>query len=176
MGVAIGAFHWVSSPWFVATKQAVATWLIDMGQIWPLEWSLPWWVLTNYPDQNDVLTVLDGVMLLGYILATAAMMGTALSLMLAVATRTAGSWSWPRFHHLTQALIPLGGCGVCLRLYWVNDVRAAFLAGAAAWSLVLAWRIAGKHAGGVRRALSVMPIAAAIALGVASWVLLFWVW
>jgi hypothetical protein len=88
-------------------------------------------------------------------------------------------------------LIPLAGCGVFLglssltvtilrtdgiRLYWVNDARAAFLAGAALWSLVLAWRIAGKYADGIRRALAVVPVAGAIALGVASWVLLFWVW
>jgi hypothetical protein len=191
MGVAVGAFHWVSSPWFIATKQTVATWLIDAGQIWPLEWSLPWWILTNYPDQNDVLTVLDGTILLGYILTTAAVMGLALSLMLAIATRIAGAGSWPRFHHLAQSLIPLAGCGVFLglssltvtilradgiRLHWVNDVRAAFLAGAAAWCLVLGWRIAGKYAGGVRRALAVAPVTGAIALGVASWVLLFWVW
>ncbi|MGE5540636.1 MAG: 4Fe-4S binding protein [Gemmatimonas sp.] len=191
MGVAVGAFHWVSSPWFIATKQAIAVRLIEAGQLWPLEWSLPWWILTNYPEQNDVLTVLDGAILLGYIVGTAVVMGIALSMMLAVATRAAGPWSWPRFHHLAQALIPLAGCGVFLglssltvtilradgiRLHWVNDARAAFLAGAAAWSLVLAWRIAGRYAHGIRRILSVAAVASAVALGVASWVVLFWVW
>lgn len=191
MGVAVGAFHWVSSPWFVAAKQAAAEWLINIGQVWPLEYSAPWWILTNYPDQNDVLTLLDGAILLGYIAVTATVMGCALSLLLAAATRAAGAWSWARFHHFAQALIPLAGCGVFLglsgltvtmlkhdgfSLYWINDVRAAFLAGAALWSIALAWQIAGAYAGGVRRLAATAGVSLAAALGVASWMLLFWVW
>jgi polyferredoxin len=191
MGVAVGAFHWVSSPWFVAVKQTLAGRLIAVGQIWPLEYSAPWWILTNYPDQNDVLTLLDGAILLGYIAATALVMGCSLSLLLAAATRAAGAWSWVRFHHFAQALIPLGGCGVFLglsgltvtmlkhegfRLYWINDVRAAFLVGAALWSILLGWRIAGEYAGGLRRIAATANISLAAALGVASWALLFWIW
>jgi hypothetical protein len=162
-----------------------------VGQIWPLEYSAPWWILTNYPDQNDVLTLLDGAILLGYIAATALVMGCSLSLLLAAATRAAGAWSWVRFHHFAQALIPLGGCGVFLglsgltvtmlkhegfRLYWINDVRAAFLVGAALWSILLGWRIAGEYAGGLRRIAATANISLAAALGVASWALLFWIW
>jgi hypothetical protein len=96
-----------------------------------------------------------------------------------------------RFHHFAQALIPLGGCGVFLglsgltvtmlkhegfRLYWINDVRAAFLVGAALWSILLGWRIAGEYAGGLRRIAATANISLAAALGVASWALLFWIW
>jgi polyferredoxin len=191
MGIAVGAFHWASSPWFVAAKQAIAGWLINIGQVWPLEYSAPWWVLTNYPDQNDVLTLLDGAILLGYIAATAALMGLALSLLLAAAARAVGGWAWPRFHHFAQALIPLAGCGVFLglsgltvtmlkhegfHLYWINDVRAALLGGAALWCIVLAWQIAGEYAVGLRRIAATTGVSLAAALGVASWVLLFWVW
>lgn len=191
MGIAVGAFHWVSSPWFIVAKQALATWLIDANVTWPLESSAPWWIFTDYPAQNDVLTLLDGAVLLGYIASTALIMGAGLSLALAAATRAAGCWSWKRFHHFAQALIPLAGCGVFLglssltvtilradgfRLYWIGDVRAAFLASAAVWSLMLAWRIAGRSAAGLRRIAATASAGAAIGLGVLSWVLLFWIW
>src|SRR5262249_32935077 len=60
MGIAVGAFQWSSSPWYVAAKQALAEWLIDHGVTWPLEAVAPWWLLTNYPAQNDILSLLDG--------------------------------------------------------------------------------------------------------------------
>ena len=66
MGLAVGAFQWSSSPWYVDGKQWLATWLIERGVTWPLETSAPWFVLTNYPEHNDVLTLLDGAMLLAY--------------------------------------------------------------------------------------------------------------
>jgi hypothetical protein len=138
-----------------------------------------------------VLTLLDGAILLGYIASTAIVMGAGLSLALAAATRAIGPWSSARFHHFAQALIPLAGCGVFLglssltvtilhadgfRLFWIGDVRAAFLAGAALWSIALAWRIAGRSATGTRRAAATASVAAAVAFGVFSWVLLFWIW
>ncbi len=79
MGLATGAFHWASSPWFVAAKQAAAEWLIDRGIMWPLTAQAPWWVLTSYPEQNDVMTPLDGAVLFAYLLAaTLAIGGTVL--------------------------------------------------------------------------------------------------
>jgi hypothetical protein len=36
MGIAIGAFHWSVSPWYVALKQALAGWLADHHMLWPL--------------------------------------------------------------------------------------------------------------------------------------------
>ena len=63
---------------------------------------MPWWLLTNYPAQNDVLTILDGLMLIAYILLTAIVITTALTVLLALATRLSGKWSWLRFHHLAQ--------------------------------------------------------------------------
>lgn len=191
MGIAVGAFHWTASPWFIAAKQTLAERLIDAGIFWPLERSAPWWIFTDYPARNDVLTLLDGVVLLGYIAATATAMGGGLSLAIAATTRALGPWSWPRFHHLAQALIPLAGCGVFLGLssltvtilhadgvplYWIGEARAACLAGAALWSLTLAWRIAGEYAHGSRRLTATSSAGLAVALGVASWVLLFWLW
>jgi polyferredoxin len=191
MGIAVGAFHWSASPWFVAIKQMLAEWLVDRGVMWPLETSAPWWLLTNYPEQNDVLTLLDGAVLIAYILVTAAILGAVLSALIALATRATGRWSWPRFHHLAQALVPLAGCGVFLglsalsvtllraeglSLSWVGTARAVLLAGAALWSVWLAWRVSGLSARGVSRALATGCVALAAGLGVGGWGLLFWVW
>ena len=192
MGVAAGAFHWSSSPWFVEIKQALAEWLVAHGMVWPLELRLPWWILTDYPDQNDVLTLLDGVVMLGYIVATACAVGGAVSVCLALATRGTGRWSWRRFHHLAQSLIPIAGCGVILglsaltvtmlrsegfTLSFVGPLRAALLAGASLWSLWLAWRIAARYERRVAgQVFSVASIGLAVALGDLSWALLFWIW
>jgi polyferredoxin len=191
MGVALGAFHWSASPWFIDVKQWIATWLVEHGILWPLARSAPWWLLTNYPANNDALNLLDGAVLLGYIAATAAVAGAVLSGLLALATAAAGRFAWPRFHHLAQALVPIAGCGVFLGLsaltvtmlhqngidlHWIGPVRAALLAGAGLWSVWLAWRVAGLSAGGVRRGLATAAMALAAGFGVAGWVLLFWAW
>lgn len=67
LGVAIGAFQWTISPWFVQLKQAAAEWLIDRDILWPLESGAPWWLLTNHPEAGDVFTWLDGAAILAWI-------------------------------------------------------------------------------------------------------------
>ncbi len=192
MGVAAGAFHWSSSPWFVEGKQALAEWLVGHGMIWPLELTLPWWLLTNYPDQNDVLTLLDGIVMVAYIVLTALVLGGGIMVCLALATRAIGRWSWPRFHHLAQSLIPLAGCGVVLGLSaltvtmlrqegfamsFVGPLRIAMLAGASVWSLWLAWQIAARYGRGIAgQAMAVAAVTLAVALGDVSWAALFWLW
>jgi polyferredoxin len=192
MGVAVGAFHWSASPWFIDAKQYVADQLVSADIMWPLEHGAPWWLLTNYPAQNDVLTLLDGAMLLAYIGATAVVCGTVLSLLLAGTVRLAGGWSWPRFHHLAQALIPMAGCGVFLGLSamtvtllqnegiaWPQGVavtRAALLIGAMVWCGWLAWGIGGRWTSGLRRAAVAGGVTAAAAVSGYCWVLLFWIW
>jgi polyferredoxin len=191
MGIAVGAFHWSASPWYVTAKQFFAERLIDHGVMWPLELTAPWWVLTNYPAQNDVLTLLDGAVLVGYIVLTALVLGGAISVLLAASTRALGAWSWPRFHHLAQTLVPLAGCGVFLGLSalsvtllrgeglalpWVGAARALLLAGAALWSAWLAWRVAGLSAHGAARGLATLCVTLAAGLAVGGWGLLFWTW
>jgi polyferredoxin len=190
MGVAAGAFHWTASDVFVETKQAIATWLVDHGIMWPLAAHLPWFLLTNYPDNNDVLTPLDGVLVVTYIGAVAVFIGLATFVCLALAARALGPWRAARFHHLAQGLLPIAGCGVFLGLSaltvtmlrtegfalgFVTPLRIAFLAGAALWSCVLCWQVAGVHTPSRwRQAAAILPSGGAIAIGVATWALLFW--
>jgi polyferredoxin len=191
MGIGLGAFHWSASPWFISVKQALAEWLVEHGMVWPLETAAPWWILTNYPAQNDVMTLLDGAVLIGYIGITALIVGGAVTALLAGATRALGAWSWRRFHHLAQALVPLAGCGVFLGLSalsvtllraegmtlpWVGTARALLLAGAALWSIWLAWRIASLSTRGLPRGLATACVALATAVGLSGWGLLFWAW
>ena len=136
------------------------------------------------------MTPLDGFVLLLYMLRRGDGDGTAPSLCLAVATRACGAWSWPRFHHFAQGLIPLAGCGVFLGLSsltvtmlkaegivlpFVAFLRAALLIGAGLWALWLGWRIAQTKTGSLpRQARGDLAFAGAAALGCAVWASLFW--
>ncbi len=190
LGIAPGAFLWTSSDLFVTIKQTIAEWLVDRGMTWPLEPYAPWWILTNYPAQNDTLNLLDGVVLVVYIAGMGIALGVAILLSLAASTRVLGAWSPARFHHLAQALIPLAGCGVFLGLSsltvtmlraegfaldFVGLLRAALLCGAALWSLMLAWQIAGLYTrSAVVRCATLGVFGAAVAVSAASWATLFW--
>jgi hypothetical protein len=191
IGIAGGAFHWSVSPWLIATKQMAARWLVEYAVLWPLEGTAPWWILTNYPDRNDVLTLLDGAVLIAYILTTAVGMSVAILVFLALANRALNRWSWSRFHHLAQSLIPIAGCGIFLglsalsvtllreeglRLAWVGPARASLIAAAALWSLWLAIRIGRRYSeSGLRRTSATVAMAGAIGIASAGPTLLFWV-
>ena len=192
LGVAIGAFHWSASPWFVSVKQMLATWLVDRDIMWPLASNAPWWLLTHYPDQNDVFSWLDGALLLAYIGVTALVWGGVTLALLASSVRLAGAWRMQRLHHLAQALIPVAGLGVFLGLSaitvtllrgegvllpWINNLRLALLLAASAWSAWLAWRILRAWGLGARRAAGcLLPIAVALAWIGSAWGWLFWWW
>ncbi|POA97410.1 hypothetical protein C2134_16390 [Chromobacterium sinusclupearum] len=191
LGVAMGAFHWTVSPWFVWLKQTTAEWLVDHDIMWPLDTDAPWWLLTHYPMHNDVFSWLDGASLIAYVAATALALGSGILLSLALAVRTAGQWQTQRLHHLAQALIPLAGCGVFLGLsaltvtllkaegygmHWVNDARLALLAGANLWALRLAGGILARWSGRPARYLALLPFCGALALVDCAWGFMFWWW
>jgi polyferredoxin len=192
IGAAAGAFHWASSPRFVELKLAAAAQLIEAGIAWPLTVRAPWWILTSYPEQNDVLTLLDGVLLVVYVTATALAVGTAVALFVGLGSRCLGPWCWARFHQMVQALIPVAAAGVFLGLSaltvtmlraegyvlaWVPAARVILLAAAALWSLRLATAIAARYSPSVlRRGLGSATMAMAVGAANVSWVLLFWVW
>lgn len=192
LGIAMGAFHWSASPWFVALKQWGAEYLVEREIFWPLDPTAPWWLLTNYPSQNDRFSWLDGGAIVVYIMATALVLGGGISLALALASRILGPWQKQRFYHLAQALTPIAGCGVFLGLSaltisllraehiaidWVSSWRVAFLVAANAWSAVLAARIIARyHPHFLRRLSANASYALALAAIDAAWWLMFWGW
>ena len=192
IGLAMGAFHWSSSPWFVAAKQSVAEWLIDRNILWPLDSTAPWWLLTHYPENNDALSWLDGGLMLSYILLTAAIVSVLVGLPLVWAASRMGKPVGSYFNHLAQALIPLGGCGVFLGLSattvamlraehlslgWVSPLRLVLLAGATAWTMWLAFKIAKHHRVNLRTRLEILGAISLSCLVIDfGWALMFWIW
>ena len=190
IGLAFGAFQWSSSALYVEIKQLLAEWLLNHGLSWPLEPIAPWWILTNYPDQNDMLSPLDGMVLLADILGVAVALGTFVLLCLAGATLAMGGWSTVRLHHLAQGFVPVAGCGVFLglssltftmlhgegfQLDFVGPLRLILLGGAAFWSLLLSWQISTLYAKSLtRRLIAMAPLILAIGVVCASWATLFW--
>ncbi len=190
MGLAAGAFHWGASPLYVQLKQTLAEWLVNQDVLWPLEPILPWFVLTNYPAVNDVMTPLDGAVLIAYILGFMLALALPVCLCLVGATLASGRFAMARLHHYAQALIPMASCGVFLGLSsltvtmlraeglaldFVGVLRALLLGGAVLWCLQLAWLISAKYAPGVaRRLAATLFVGAAAGLGAFAWASLFW--
>ncbi|MNF68085.1 4Fe-4S binding domain protein [compost metagenome] len=191
IGLAMGAFQWTVSPWFISAKQALAGWLVERDIYWPLQADAPWWLLTHYPQANDTFSWLDGLMILSYLLASTLLVGGGLWLLLRVAAWLVGR-AGNAFEHLALSLIPLGACGLFLglsattvkllryeglTLAWSQTARASLLIGAIAWSLWLGWQVLGRHAArGVQR----LAAFACLFLGAAwvgyGWWLQFWGW
>lgn len=175
MGLAVGAFLWSASPWFVTLKQAWATWLVNHDIYWPLAQNAPWFVLTHYPQVNDSFSWLDGSVILMFMFGATLVVGGAAYAGLWAADRCLvpahrrphvvlpdGSPAGGRMglNKLAQGLIPAAGAGVFLGLSattvtllqhegvstaWVTPLRFTLLALAMLWSLRLVWRIAARR-------------------------------
>ncbi len=190
LGVAQGAFQWSASPWLVALKQAIAAWLVAHDSYALLADNAPWWLLTHYPEANDVFTWLDGLLVLFYIGAVTLVTGGWLLMSLWAAEKFLGrpGERW----RLAYALIPLAGIGAFLglsmltvtllrseglMLAWVSPARAALLVAAVSWSAWLAWRTLAKTgASGWRRGLAFAGVLAGMALPAGLWFIQFFVW
>ncbi len=190
LGIALGAFQWSASPWFVALKQGLAEWMVEHDLFFLLQDNAPWWLLTHYPEANDVFTWLDGLLILFYIAATALAVGSWILLWLRVAQailrRPGLMW------RLAYCLIPLAGISVFLglsmltvtllraegfALLWVAPARVGLLALAAVWSGWLAARmIQTVAAANRRRALSWGAVMTGLSAVIFAWSLMFFVW
>lgn len=192
LGVATGAFQWSASPWYVHWKQALAGWLIEHDIFWPLGNGAPWWLLTHYPETNDVFTWLDGGLILLYISTAALIIGGGCLLALRVAGWLVGQRPMP--WRLAYAYTPLAGLSVFLglsamtvtllkaerlELSGVPEMRMALLALAVIWSAYLLWRqlngVASRQARW-RRILAWMGLTGAMVPVILSWVQMFFYW
>lgn len=191
IGLALGAFTWTVSPWFISLKQTLAEWCVDHDMVWLLEHDAPWWVFTNYPQNNDVFNLLDGLVISGYILGSAVVIGGLLTVIMSIPARITGQGK-PLFLHLAQALIPLGGVGLFLGLSattvkllryegfllnWVQPLRAVLLVGALIWTLYLGWKVLRqRNVHGMPLIASYACLLLACAPIVTGWWFMFWGW
>ena len=193
IGTAVGAFQWSSSPWFVAIKTRVGEWLVERDSFALLEDNAPWWLLTHYPEANDVFTWLDGIGVVAYIGATALVLGGWITFWLRIAGTLLPGNSRRNAHWLAYTLIPTGGLGVFLGLSaltatllkaeglnmaWLSDARGTLLALAFLWSGWLGWRMLNEL-GSVRLVRKIAALGAlctALSGVIFAWALLFYLW
>lgn len=186
IGIATAAFQWSSSRLFVHVKTAIATWLVDHDAFLLLQDNAPWWMLTHYPEANDVFTWLDGLCILAYILGGGMVLGSLVLGLLWVATRIANLPALP-LRRLALGLVPLAGTGVFLglsmltlghlkaermSLEWVPAVRVLLLAAGGGFSAWLGWRLLALQ-GLARRLPAFASYLMSVALIVLVWVAAF---
>ncbi len=155
IGVATAAFQWSASAWFVRMKTAAGTWLIERDSFLLLQDNAPWWLLTHYPEANDVFTWLDGACIVAFIVGGAVALGSAVLAAVRAAVWLAGDakLSWQR---LSLALVPIAGIGIFLGLSmltlshlkgermsldWVAALRIGLLVFGTGFSAWLGWRL-----------------------------------
>lgn len=190
IGVAMGAFHWSVSPWFVLIKQQLASLLIAADHLTLMTSTAPWWLLTNYPAHNDVVPILDGLLIVGYIGATAMTVGT-VSLALLWGARRCLAGGGRAISELALCLTPTVAAGLFVGLSvttvtllrqegfflgWIWMLRVILLSAAGLWSLSLAWTVCGHHGQGLRRVAATALVGIAIMLVSAGWAAQFWLW
>jgi polyferredoxin len=191
LGVASAAFQWTVNPWFVQIKLQIAEWLIERDLFTLLQDNAPWWLLTHYPEANDVFTWLDGALVFAYILGGGFLLGALLTIgpLLAAAILRDQRLSWQR---LTMALTPLAGISVFLGLSmltvghlkaehllldWVGNVRLGLLVLGTGSALWLELRlVAQATAGWLRRALAFISLALPAVIIFKVWHTVFFVW
>ena len=189
LGVAVGAFQWTASPWFVAIKTGAAEWLLERQWFLLLQNNAPWWLLTHYPQAGDVFTWLDGACILAYIGGVALSLGSLILLSLVAAARVAGRIDW---RVLAMALVPLAGVGAFLGLSmmtlthlraegvtvpWLEQGRAALLTIGLGWSAWLGLHLLFDHAASrLRATLALLVYLSPLAAVGANWYLVFFVW
>jgi polyferredoxin len=191
LGVACGAFQWTLSPLFVMLKQVAADWLVAHEAWALLDGTAPWWLLTHEPMAADVFTWLDGGAILAYIGGYTALAG---GLSWSALGRAAGKLgpAGPSREALAMALVPLAAAGLLLGLSmttvshlraegWAlaaaSPLRAVALAGATAWSAVLAWKLVCLQGiAWVARLVAWAWCAVPVAVTAGAWVLTLFVW
>lgn len=191
IGVAVGAFQWSASPWFVSAKTWIAEWLVEQDSFTLLQDNAPWWLLTHYPQTNDVFTWLDGLGIVSYIGAAALLVGGWVWGWLRVAGTMLPGDAAVNAQRLAYCLTPLGGIGIFLGLSamtvshlsaegihipWLAQIRAALLGISAVWSMALAIGMLRQVPLSSHRWLGGWSVAIAVAGVTVPWVFLFYVW
>lgn len=191
LGVATCAFQWTLSPWLLNAKLAAAEWLVDHNHFLLLDNDVPWWLLTHYPEANDLFTWLDGALILGYLLGGGFLLGSLLLIGPSLAARLVKTeaLSWQRF---TLALTPLAAASVILGLSmltvthlkaehlwlgWLPYFRIGLLGAGCLGSLWLTFQLLLRStAKNGQKWLAGLSMLLPISLMASVWTLVFFIW
>ena len=184
IGLAQGAFEWSAVRAFGELRAYAVSQIVEHGPAWMLADDAPWWLLTHYPQANDVFTWLDGALIAAWIVGTALVVGAWIWLWLIVAARALPGASRANASMLAYALVPLAGAGLFvglssltvtlahnegMRVDGIAFVRAMLLVATAAWSIWLADQQVRRRVSPTRRALALTEFGAAVAGVLAAW-------
>lgn len=193
LGVALAAFQWTVSPWFVQLKQMLAGWAIDHQWWWILSDSPAWWLLTRYPSQNDVFNYIDGISLLIFIGVFTGIFSGAIWMCAQIAAYISSRESdnelgW----QYAECLTPLAGISAFLglsmitvsllaadgyQLLWKQEARIALLVLGSLWSFYLCLKkTMSNNSFKFRGVMAMLVLSMAIALVDLNWILVFFVW
>lgn len=191
LGIATAAFQWTVSPWLLKGKLVIAEWLVEHDHFALLDNDVPWWLLTHYPEANDLFTWLDGALVLAYILGGGFLLGTLLWVGPAIAARLLKTpqLNWQRF---ALTLTPLAAASVILGLSmltvshlkaehfwlgWLPAFRVLLLSAGCIGSFYLTIRlIARASTSGLSKTLGLLAMLLPIGLMATVWRLVFFVW
>ena len=183
IGLAIGAFEWSGTRWFVDLRMAIADQVLEHGPAWLLADNAPWWLLTHYPDVHDVFTWLDGGLIISWIVGTALVVGGFVTICLALASLPARG-NWRRTCALSYALTPLAGVGLFvglsaltvglakgegLQFHGLPTLRCVLLGAGAAWSVWLAYGQLRSRAAGCRLVFALLAFSLGVAAVLFAW-------
>ena len=191
LGVATAAFQWTVSPWFLHIKMTLAEWLVEHDHFTLLSDDVPWWLLTHYPEANDLFTWLDGSLILAYLLGGGALIGSLLLLGPVIASRLLATpqLNWQRF---SVGLAPMAAASVILGLSmltvthlkaehfwlgWLPYFRTTLLAAGWLGSVTLAMLLIARSTAGIpRRLIAGLAMLWPPSLICGIWTLVFFVW
>lgn len=192
-GLALAAFQWPTSFWFAHFREVIESWLLAHQITWIFNTNAPWWLFTHYPEQGDVFSWIYGFQVIAYIILVGCLLGVISTILISFSVKTTGKLTLPRFNHLSQALIPLGGCSVFIGLLgntttllqkyanigfiWINEAKYLLLLLATVWSAVLAYQIIKRYTTSfIRKIVSLSFMILNIAIINYSWFLVLHVW
>jgi polyferredoxin len=191
LGIATAAFQWTVSQWFLKIKLVLAEWLVERDIFTLFESDIPWWLLTHYPEANDVFTWLDGLLVLAYLLGGGILLGALLLIgpLLAARLTRGAALDWRRF---ALALAPLGAASVVLGLsmttmtqlraehlplFWLPALRITLLCAGCLGSLWLVFRLVCLDTAALPRKIAAFfAMCVSPALMALLWSLVFFVW
>ena len=198
IGLPLGVFHWTVDPLFPRLKELLGSLGLAAGLGSVIGSSAPWWLLSNHPEAGEVFNLLDGMsivaFLLGATLLTVGLFSALTWLSARVLEPVFGEPARMRelFTRIGYLYTPLSLLSLFLGLSQLTFgylkgvgfpglatdlIRGALLVGGALWSLHLARRILALQTADRRRVgLALLPHLVGVALIIAAWVPVFYLW